>query len=148
MGKTEITVNDRSQRLEITQFVFIDDLESAIIELGYPFQHLGTSKELSTADSLIHLYIDTHLSITQGKSSTNQQLQFVGKEISDDLTGLFIYFTQEIDPNSDTSSYIVTNTTLIEQFDDQVNLIYFTYANGAKDYFVLNRKSSTKIVDK
>lgn len=146
MGKTEITVNETDKRLEITQFIFIDDLEKALSIQGSPFQNLGTSKELQTADSLVLSYFSQHLEISYGNTKSSSQLKFVGKEISDDLTGLFIYMTQELDPKSG-DDYTVTNTTFLDLFDDQVNLIYFEHQDGSKDYFVLNGSKTTKLVD-
>jgi len=146
MSKTEITVNETDKRLEITQFIFIDDLEKALESVGNPFQHLGTAKEVDTADSLVQLYLDQNLSITQGKSNPGSQLEFVGKEISADLTGLFVYLTQDLDLTS-SEDFSVTNTILIDQFDDQVNLIYFVHQNGDKDYFVLDESNTTKQLD-
>lgn len=145
MGKTEISVNESSKRLEITQFLFIDDLENALQFDGHNFQNLGTKKELQTADSLILHYLSENIIITNG-SKTIQPLRFVGKEISEDLTGMFIYLTQEIETKSK-QTYSIKNTVFHELFDDQVNLIYFDHKNGKKDYFVLDSNQNTKTLD-
>ena len=145
MGKTEISVNIEDKRIEITQFLFIDDLEKALETKGNPFQNLGTKKELATADSLIFLYLDHNIKISKGKQYP-KALNFVGKEISEDLSGMFIYLTQEIDIKSK-NPYTVTNTLFTELFDDQVNLVYFEHHTGEKDYFVLDSNQNSKILD-
>ena len=140
MAKTEVTINQEKQRYEITQFVFLDDLQEALTLNGNPQLNLCTPNEVDSSDVYILDYLQDRFII----SADNQVLDtahWVGKEISDDLAGVYIYYALSSDDVTP-KQLNIKNTIFTEIFNDQKNLVYLTYADGTKDYLMLDNQDT------
>ncbi len=140
MAKTEVTINQEKQRYEVTQFVFLDDLQDALTVNGHPQLNLCTPDEADSSDVFILDYLQDRLVI----SADNQVLdsaKWIGKEISDDLAGVYIYYALLSDDASP-KQLNIKNTIFTEIFDDQKNLVYLTHADGTKDYLMLDNRDT------
>ncbi|NND06744.1 MAG: hypothetical protein HKN87_10220 [Saprospiraceae bacterium] len=134
MSKTEVNYNDSSHSLEVSVHVFIDDLESAILQSGVDSLFLATSKEHQHADLHISEYLRTHFSVdVNGKSIP---LVFLGKEESPDLLAFWCYLEGVDVPFPTLVS--LSNDVLTEVFDDQQNMVVFT-SPGYRKFELLNR---------
>ncbi len=134
VSKCEITFNSEKARLEICQFMFLDDLEYAFEHSGYDTQHLCTELEKESADSILTKYIANKMLIKVGSDTIS--LNLLGKEISNDLSAVNVYLYS--DSITTTSSFDFESSILLELFDDQNNMVYWTSGSGKKSYFVLN----------
>lgn len=117
--RTEINYESKSQSLQLTLFVYIDDLEDAVKQTGQPVLHLATSKELKNADVLLHNYLKNVLKIASPNRSF--QINWVGKELSDSPLAMFIYL--EIEDVQDGITLSMKNDVLLDLYDDQTNII-------------------------
>ena len=145
MAKTEVTINQGKQRYEITQFVFLDDLQEALTANGHPKLNLCTPEESDSANGYIIDYLQDHFTLSTDEVVLDSA-QWIGKEISEDLAGVYIYYaypSEDVEPKQ----LNVKNTIFTEIFDDQKNLVYITHADGTKDYLMLsNRDTEEEIV--
>ena len=146
VSKTEITYNGEKSRLEITQFLFLDDLNLAFEMIGDEKQHFHTDKQLPSADSVLMAYVNNHLKI-YSDDKQGVELHLLGHEISEDLSGLYIYlYSDKMQSRPKTFTFV--NSILTEVFDDQTNLIFWTSERGEKSYHVLNlHQNSTTLVN-
>jgi len=121
---TQIDVNADTKRLEVAVKLFTDDLEAAIQPMGQPPLHLGTTKEHERTATLLAAYLQRHLALQLNGRPVS--LKYIGKENEADATWCYL----ESEPTGSFSVLTATNTLLLSQFDDQVNIIH------------LNRKDS------
>lgn len=122
--------------IQVTSRVFVDDLEAAFVKKYKKNFYLGTSTEVAGANDYVAKYFGEKMRVKiNGKEKA---VKFLGKEIEDDI--LICYYT--IPAESAVKSVEVTNTTLLEMFDDQQNIIH-TKVNGNKKSLLLT-KGETK----
>lgn len=116
---TELRYNESSRAFEVAIKIFIDDLELALQKEQITGLHIGSSKEVATADDHIRKYIDQHFSIIQdGKKLA---AQFIGKEVAEDLIAIWCYIEYPAIPSP--KKCVVTNDVLFEMYDDQRNIM-------------------------
>lgn len=136
VSRIEIESNPDEKRFEITMFVFLDDLELALEQRGHETQHICTKMELPTADSLMLDYISSVFRISRkGKSIA---LNYLGKQLSDDLSGAYIYlYSDRIDISKD---YALKTSLLTEIYADQTNMVSWKDKKGKISYFTCNAR--------
>lgn len=119
-----IDFDDKNQALEITQKVFIDDLE-AVLEARHNVKlRLGSDREHPRADAFIEAYLDEHLWL-QTVEGRKLEGEFLGKE--SDLEYIWVYI--EVTQVRNLQSLTVQNTILMDWFDDQSNIVRLRYRN-------------------
>ena len=123
---TTIHYNQQKETLEVTIKVAIDDLEMALQESGSKDLRISTAKENSKTEKLIKAYFEQRLKI-----STNDQylnLDWVGKESSNDLHDLFIYFEIiNFNNNGKMTSLLIYNSIFTEILPDQSNIVLIDF---------------------
>ena len=118
LSKSIINYNTEDQSLQITMNMFIDDLELALQPTAGDTLRICTQKEKTDAENSIHNYILEHLKIEiDGQIITPE---FLGKEQSDDLAAVWCYL--EVKGVPVFSEMLVTNSIMIELYDDQKNM--------------------------
>ena len=121
-----------TRTLEITFKIFIDDLEQTLEAQGTGKLHLGTDRESDAADRYIARYLEQHVLIEiDGRTLTGN---YLGKETESDV--IWCYVEMEDVPSIHTIT--VTNTLLIDMFEDQTNMVHIK-ANGQKKSMLLTR---------
>ncbi len=139
----EINVNAENQSLELSLHIFIDDLETALAEAGFDSLYLETQKESPLADSLVNAYIQEHFYIDIADKAI--RFSYVGRELSDDLMGLWCYFeATQVDPNF--SSLLIHNSLLLKQFDDQRNICRIYKGGDQKHAMFAKGKEDKEII--
>lgn len=118
LSRTTINYDTEEKAIQISTSIFIDDLELALKENGYDSLKICTRKEKENAEFLIHEYLNEHLVINI--DGAELAFSFLGKELSDDLAAVWCYL--EVYDVSDFKETSITNTILIDQFDDQKNI--------------------------
>ena len=120
------------KEIQITSRIFIDDLEAAFVKKYKKKFYVGTSTEVADTDEYIKKYITDKLHIkVNGKEKT---IKFLGKEVEDDI--LICYYT--IAAGNAVKSLAVSNTNLIELFDDQQNIIHVSIKGNKKSLLLTN----------
>lgn len=136
LSKCDINYSATESALQISLRIFIDDLEEAIAKvLKEEDLKLCTKKEVANADSILVEY----LSSTFVVSIDNElhEIEFVGKEVSEDLLAVWCYF--EVVNVIPQDKIQIENKILIETFDDQSNVVALKYSKNKKEHFLLQK---------
>lgn len=134
IGVCEILYNEENKSLEISQKLFIDDLETAY------------RKHSGDGDFIIDEDIDQRREITLSYLKENFILKidgkvapytYLGAEIEADALWLYI----EVENVQEFNEIDLTYKPLTEVFDDQQNLVHFKIA-GDKKSFILSKEKT------
>ena len=90
VSHTTIYYNADKDSIEITVNVAIEDLERALEDQTAKKISIGTNTETESVDQLIEAYFRQRLTLAPNNRLTHYQ--WVGKEVSQDLHNLYIYF--------------------------------------------------------
>ena len=129
---TEVRFDEEVQSVQITERIFIDDLEEALRKAN------NDEKFVLMDDSLIsHQYLKTYfeqnfVTAVNGKTIS---YDYLGAEVEDDVIWCYI----EITGVESLQSIKLTNSIMTEVFDDQKNLVHFKIG-GEKKIFILSNK--------
>ena len=129
---TEVRFDEEVQSVQITERIFIDDLEEALRKAN------NDGKFVLMDDSLIsHQYLKTYfeqnfVTTVNGKTIS---YDYLGAEVEDDVIWCYI----EITGVESLQSIKLTNSIMTEVFDDQKNLVHFKIG-GEKKSFILSNK--------
>ncbi|HCX22376.1 MAG TPA: hypothetical protein DHN29_10700 [Cytophagales bacterium] len=124
--------DEEVQSVQITERIFIDDLEEALRKAN------NDEKFVLMDDSLIsHQYLKTYfeqnfVTAVNGKTIS---YDYLGAEVEDDVIWCYI----EITGVESLQSIKLTNSIMTEVFDDQKNLVHFKIG-GEKKSFILSNK--------
>jgi hypothetical protein len=132
---TEIQHNKKENSIEITLRVFTDDLELSINNRYNKTFLIGSNQEIAQFNTYLLDYLKNKLIIkVNGKL---YEYQFIGKEIEDDLT--FIYL--EIKGVKTLKSVEITNKLFIEIFEDQQHIIKIKTTDVHKNIILFKDKN-------
>ncbi|RKQ50549.1 hypothetical protein BXY85_1565 [Roseivirga pacifica] len=126
---TDIEHNPDTQSLQISQRIFIDDLEQGL-KKHYNMEYVDTYNPTDAAklDSLIGEYLKSKVFILlEGKQV---EFTFLGSEVESDAR--WCYY--EVEGVSAIKEAEVTNVTLMEVFEDQQNIIHFKSGKKQRSY--------------
>lgn len=132
----EIHYNTNSQKLEISLKIFLDDLEEALMLKGHPSLYIATPKEIASADEKIFDYVASQFYITEGPKSISYQ--WVGKELSEDLTAIWCYFESE--KINQIQELKFKNCILMELFGDQKNILHAYLSKSEKRHELFTQR--------
>ena len=135
---TTLHYNSDLENMEITIKVAIEDLELSLenIEL-----RIGTLNEKKSSEEIIKNYIKNHLSIYGNNKIIDYK--WVGKEISDNLHDIYIYFEiSNFNQHKKIKSLILENTIFIETTHNQSNIVLIEFE--ANDYNLTFTKDLTR----
>ena len=135
VSKCEVNFNIKEKALQVSLHVFLDDLENALALYGAENLNLCTSKEDPKAELYLLRYLQNHFKVKG--DDFPYEINFVGKEISEDLAAVWCYFEfLEFFPQN---SIEIDNSVLMDLFDDQKNIVSLEINRGKKDYFLLQQ---------
>jgi len=118
---TEISMNEKEKRLEITMRVFIDDLEETMRKrLHQPAFDILKPPAGFTVDDVMRDYLKNHFKLSLDKK--NQVVTLLGHETDEDA---FVFYL-EVDRVKKWKHIDVTNDAMSETFEDQSNLVHVT----------------------
>ena len=123
---TTLHYNSDLENMEITIKVAIEDLELSLenIEL-----RIGTLNEKKSSEEIIKNYIKNHLSIYGNNKIIDYK--WVGKEISDNLHDIYIYFEiSNFNQNEKIKSLMLENTIFIETTHNQSNIVLIEFEDN------------------
>lgn len=136
----QIDHNPDTDALEVSFRIFMDDLEQALETMGTDRLRLGTEREAEKADLYISRYLARHVEIEINGRRVNAA--FLGKEVDSDA--IWCYLEVENIPVLETMT--MTNTLLLETFEDQVNLVHVN-AGGQKKSLLFNGQQVSQTLD-
>ncbi len=136
----QIDHNPDANALEVSFRIFTDDLEQALETMGTDRLHLGTEREAEKADLYIARYLARNVVIEI--NGLRAETVFLGKEMDTDATWCYV----EIEDIPVLKSMTMTNTLLLETFEEQVNLVHLS-ANDQKKSLVFNRQQVKHSLD-
>ena len=119
---TTIYYNADKETLEITVNVAIEDLERALEDQTAKKISIGINAETESVDQLIEAYFRQRLTLAPNNHLVNYQ--WVGKEVSQDLHNLYIYFeVLDCKQNGKIESLLIENTIFTDILPDQSNIV-------------------------
>jgi hypothetical protein len=124
---TEVNYNSKTDVLELSVRVFIDDFERVLTTQNNEKKVTISEAENAVTDQHIEKYLRKHLAFISPDKQVNQ-LQYLGKEIERDAVWLYV----EVPNASKMANYSVYNVLFLEHFDDQTNLMNFLLPNLKK----------------
>ena len=122
----DVDFNEEAKSIQLSQRIFLDDLEQTLNE-KYRV-NLVIDDELSKVyrDSLIKVYLFESLQVSiDGKEKKGI---YIGNEIEDEAMWCYIEFKGI----KKFKSLKIKSSVLIETFEDQANIIHFTYGDYEK----------------
>jgi len=135
---TTLHYNSDLDNMEITIKFAIQDLE---ISLDNTELRIGTLNEKKSSEEIIKNYFKNHLNIYGDNKIINYE--WVGKEISDNLHDIYIYFEiSNFNQNDKLKSLILENTIFIETTHNQSNIVLIEFEDN--DYNLTFTKDLTR----
>ena len=120
---TTFHYNDESKSMEITIKVAIEDLEKSI-ENRYSkkLDDLLDNQVNKNSEKLILEYFRNNLTFSEDKNT--KVYQWVGKESSDNLHDIYLYFEiLNYNKNENVESITIKNTLFLDLYDYQTNIV-------------------------
>ncbi|UXX80939.1 hypothetical protein N7E81_07480 [Reichenbachiella carrageenanivorans] len=135
-----IEYDAKSKQVEISHRIFLDDLENGLTEWTGEQVDVLNPTTPEQLDEIIGKYLNAKTSYqVDGKSVT---AQYLGSEKDDGV----MYCYQVISSVKKLKSLTVTNTILMEIFDDQTNIIHMKKVGDTKSLKLNNKERSGTIV--
>ena len=125
----DIVYNQEAQAIQISQRIFLDDLEEAL-QLSNDDPKFILMEDSTTSHQYLEAYFQEHFTLVI--NGDQAAYDFLGGEIEDDAIWCYI----EVAEVSKLESIALTSTLLTEVFDDQKNLVHFK-VSGDKKSFIL-----------
>lgn len=137
---TEIRFDEEAHSLQITERIFIDDLEEGLRAANSNPNFVLMDDSLQTHNYLKAYFEDNFQLSVNGKTSN---YRYLGGEIEDDVIWCYIELTNV----QDLKSIRLTNKLLTDIYDDQKNLVHFKIG-GEKKSFILSDKEIVAVYEK
>ena len=126
---TTLHYNDESKSMELTVKVAIEDLEKSLENENSNKVIFDIQADNQEHENLINEYISNHLKFSINNKI--QDYQWVGKEISDNLHDIYLYF--EIPDYSEienVESITIENLLFLELYSYQTNIVLVELINN------------------
>ena len=136
VSKSRINYDIEARAYQFTLHLFIDDLEAALHLRGLNDLYLGTEREVANADQYITTYLRDQFRLTADAAPLTYTM--LGKEVSDDLMGFYLYLEVADTPPANILS--ITNRLLTEVHDDQRNIVQVQTGDKLHGYFICTRE--------
>ena len=125
---TTIYYNADKEAIEITVNVAIEDLERALEDQTAKKISIGTNAETESVDELIQAYFRQRLTLVPNNRLTHYQ--WVGKEVSQDLHNLYIYFeVLDCNQNGKIESLLIENSIFTDILPEQSNIVLVEFGD-------------------
>ena len=143
VSKCHIDYVPEQSALQVRLHFFIEDVEAQMKSDGYPKTRLFTKWEAKDADEHLLKYLNDHLVFSiNGKKVS---YKFIGRETDPDLQGAWCYL--EIGNVEQLESIGITNTILVDEFEQQQNIILLNRPGHKSSYLMLNRQKRTDTIN-
>jgi hypothetical protein len=143
LSKCRMKYSAKDHALQITLHIFIDDLESALSARGGKALKLCTSYEDPNANEYITEYLAANFKVRADEKELT--MDFLGKEISEDLAGVWCYL--EIPNIQEPSTISVLYDILLDTYNDQKNILSFAGPTGKESYLSFDQAGERLNID-
>ncbi|WP_350290613.1 DUF6702 family protein [uncultured Croceitalea sp.] len=134
---TNINYSEKTDALQITSRIFVDDLEALLKERYGIEAKLGTEEETSIADDYIQKYLKTKFVLELNEETV--MYNYIGKKYDNDVV-IFYLEVPEVGFKG-LKSISIQNEVLTDLYEEQKNLVHIKW-NGKKKSFVLIRENN------
>jgi hypothetical protein len=126
---TTFHYNDESKSMEITIKAAIEDLEKSIKNrYSKKLDGFEDNQENKTLEKLIRKYFRNNLTFSINKNI--QEYQWVGKELSNNLHDIYLYFEiPNYDKKENLESLTIKNTLFLDLYSYQTNIVLIELIN-------------------
>ncbi len=135
----EIEYDPQNRKYEISQKIFLDDIELALKNFHRLEKLDVLNMSSSHLDSLLTPYLTKHISIVSNEKKL--ALELVGSEVEGAVIWCYVQSKKTRAPKRVT----LTNTTLIQEYDDQNNIIHFTKGEYKKSFRLTPKENSRSL---
>ena len=139
LAVTTIEYNVSRDEYDILIRIFTDDLETIINKRYNVDLNLGKENEIKNSQKYIKNYIQDCLIISINKKKLSNHMEFIRKEHDADENVTFLYFRSK---NSGGKKVSITNILLTDLYDNQKNLLIFTYKNTQEAFTFEKNKTN------
>ncbi|MBU3661814.1 MAG: hypothetical protein FGM41_01255 [Bacteroidetes bacterium] len=122
----DIVIKPKQGEIEISSRIFTDDLQVALLETEGKKTDL--SKITKENEALLHAYLKKHLQLRADTNHLN--LNWVGYELYEEM--IWVYHSARVTKLPKTLE--ITNTTLMETFEGQSNIVKVTLNDAVQTY--------------
>lgn len=134
---TNVNYSEKDDALQITSRVFIDDLESVLMERYDLEAHLTPDDESPLAEEYLEKYLRTKFTVEVDGATASYD--YIGKKYDQDVIVFYLEVPKVDLPNK--KSIQVQNELLTDLFDEQQNIVHFK-VNNTKKSFVLMKENT------
>lgn len=136
----ELKYSEKDVAFQASVKVYIDDLEIAMKNEGYPPLNLGATSENELTQEYLASYVDKYFTITLDGHKLASK--FVGKELSDDFLAVWCYieFPASV---SKGQKYTISNRILLDLYSDQRNIMDIRMNSTQKEYTIFDPSNSS-----
>ena len=122
----DVDFKEESKSIQVSQRIFLDDLEKALNEKYDINIAIDDKSTESYRDSIIQVYLFETLNLIIDGKVRNRN--YIGNEIEEDAMWCYI----EYEGIKKFETLEMTNRVLLETFDDQANIVHFSYGESEK----------------
>lgn len=131
----EIEFDDKKKQLEITHRIFLDDLEVGLAQWSKEKVDVTNPSDSKQLDQWIGKYLSERTSyVLNGKKA---EAEYLGSEKEDGV----MYCYQVISEVKKLQTLKVTNTVLMETYDDQSNIVHVEKFDESKSLKLSNSET-------
>jgi len=143
MSKCIIEFVPQQQSFQIMMHLFLDDFELALAGKEASDLKLCTDFEKEGADEIITKYLKENFLLKINKE--NVTYNYIGKENSEDLIGVWIYL--EVENIAEVKSVEIANSILTKEFDDQKNLVQIKVPGAGPGTLIMSKKRNIESIN-
>lgn len=142
LGVTTVRYNSDSNHLEFEIKLTAHDLEEAIYNVNHTTIVLDEEGKYEANKEFVFRYISSKFNVYL--NDAHRKLTLVGYEVQlDDVIWIYL----ESDCPDKIISFTLTNTLLIDSFDEQHNITHFELNENLKTTYVYTKNNKTKQID-
>ena len=136
---TSLRFVESNNSFQITSRLFIEDIESILVQSSIPDLKLAPDNDESVVDSLLTNYFEDNLIFTSVENEF--KINFLGKEYKDDMMVCYLELKfDKLDENIN-----IQNTLLFDFSEEQKNIIHYRNGNQRKSFLFTHTQPRFKI---
>ena len=136
---SQIDYVPKKKRIEITNRIFIDDLEKALEKKYKKKVYLTSKRELPEAETLIKNYLKENIKISINKKPQN--VEYLAREVEGDV----LIFYSKIAISKKINTFEIFNSLLTDVYSEQQNIVHLNINSNKNSLLFTNSDTQQKI---